>query len=526
MKNIGQKIVSLLVSLLLPALVLYLTIYFGLRINEPYKPEISFVADKTKKADHSQFEILHTKFTDPRDVTAACLSCHNQRDEQIMNTAHWTWEREEQLPSNGKVMVGKKHVHNNFCTGAVGNNGSCMRCHIGYGWEDKNFDFNNPLNVDCLVCHDKTGTYFKQKGQSGWPATPETANDEYQVPDYNYVSQNVGTAGRDNCGICHFYGGGGNNIKHGDLEEALLNTTRNVDVHMAVEGVDMSCVDCHTTVDHNIMGKAYSVSASNTNRIFCTDCHTNTPHNDKLLDNHYRKVACQTCHIPVYAKVNATSMYWDWSKAGRGDENGNPVVEYDADGNYSYLGHKGRFVFDSKLEPEYFWFNGTADHFLSGERYTEVPVKINTLFGDYRDPEAKIWPVKVHRGKQAFDPVSGEILSVKVFGRSKGEGAFWEDLNWEEAIRTGMEYNEREWSGEYEFVSTEAFWPLNHMVSPKEEVLSCNDCHTRSGSRIANITDFYLPGRDYSKWIDYSGFLIVLLSLLGVVTHAAFRIFG
>ena len=28
-----------------------------------------------------------------------------------------------------------------------------MPCHIGYGWEDENFDFDNPENIDCLACH-------------------------------------------------------------------------------------------------------------------------------------------------------------------------------------------------------------------------------------------------------------------------------------------------------------------------------------------------------------------------------------
>ncbi len=41
--------------------------------------------------------------------------------------------------------------------------------------------------------------YFKQKGKAGWPATEETADAEYAVPDYNYISQNVGLPDRDNC---------------------------------------------------------------------------------------------------------------------------------------------------------------------------------------------------------------------------------------------------------------------------------------------------------------------------------------
>lgn len=525
MKNFVKNFVSLALALSLTGVVIFLTIYFALRRVEPHKPEIELIADRTKKADHSQFEILKQNFTNPKQVTATCITCHNQRDEQIMKTSHWTWEREHQFNGHKEpAKVGKKHVHNNFCTGALGNNGSCMRCHIGYGWENEDFDFNDPTNVDCLVCHDKTGTYFKQKGYAGWPATAETADEEFKVPDYNYVAQNVGASGRENCGVCHFHGGGGNNVKHGDLEQELVNTTKKIDVHMAADGPNMTCIDCHTTVDHNIMGRAYSVSAENTNRIYCSDCHTNKPHNDKVLDQHINKIACQTCHIPVYAKKNATVMYWDWSVAGRKDENGGKIKEYDADHNYSYLSIKGRFVYDDNVVPEYQWFNGTAHHFLSGDKYSEVPVKINELGGEYADSSSQIWPVKVHRGKQAFDPVTKEILSVKLFAHNQGEGAFWEDLDWEEAIRQGMEYNKREWSGEYEFVSTEVSWPLNHMVSPKEESLKCTQCHTRKDGRLASLTDFYLPGRDYNRWVDYIGFFIVIASLIGVITHAVLRI--
>lgn len=526
MKSLLEKIVSFLVVIVLPVLVIYFTIHFGLKRNDPPKREIELRSQQQPKVDHSEFAILQQNFTDPRKVTEACLTCHNKRDDELMISTHWLWEREVELPGKGLVKIGKKHINNNFCTGPLGNNGSCMRCHIGYGWEDHNFDFNNPNNIDCLVCHDKTDTYFKQKGMAGWPATPATANEEFKVPDYNYVAQNVGHPDRSNCGVCHFYGGGGNNVKHGDLEEALNNTTRKVDVHMGVDGPDMTCVDCHITERHNIKGRSYSVSASNDNRISCENCHTSRPHNDKILDFHYHKVACQTCHIPVYAKVNGTVMYWDWSKAGLRDEHGNGYKEYDADHNYSYLSIKGRFVYDDNVKPDYLWFNGLANHNIMDDSITHIPVQINTLYGDYRDPNAKIWPVKIHRGKQAYDPVTGKLLSMKLFAHNKGEGAFWEDLDWEAAIKLGMEAYGREWSGKYDFIETEVYWPLNHMVSVKEETLSCTDCHTRSPKgRLAKLNDFYLPGRDYSKAVDYSGFAVIIIALLGVIIHAIKRLF-
>jgi hypothetical protein len=111
-----------------------------------------------------------------------------------------------------------------------------------------------------------------------------------------------------------------------------------------------------------------------------------------------------------------------------------------------------------------------------------------------------------------------------LWGPEKGDGAFWNDLDWDVAIQQGMDYWERDYSGQYEFVETEAFWPLNHQVSPKEEVLSCTDCHSRNNSRIASLNDFYLPGRDYDKAVDYSGFALIFLSLFGISVHTILRI--
>ncbi len=41
---------------------------------------------------------------------------------------------------------------------------------------------------------------------------------------------------------------------------------------------------------------------------------------------------------------------------------------------------------------------------------------------------------------------------------------------------TGLAY-----SGEYGFTRTETFWPINHMVSAKEDAVGCLDCHGGKG---------------------------------------------
>lgn len=196
----------------------------------------------------------------------------------------------------------------------------------------------------------------------------------------------------------------------------------------------------------------------------------------------------------------------------------------DSTGRISYQSIKGTAYWASNIQPEYVWFNGQADHMLVTDSITEFPVQINTLFGDYEDSKAQIWPVKIHRGKQPFDPNFNRILKAKLWDAEPGKGALWVDFNWEAAINEGMKLEGLAWSGEWEFVETEMYLPISHMVAPKDDVLSCNDCHSRNDSRLENLTDFYMPGRDRSATIDLIGILLILGTLGGVVVHGGYRI--
>jgi octaheme c-type cytochrome (tetrathionate reductase family) len=296
---------------------------------------------------------------------------------------------------------------------------------------------------------------------------------------------------------------------------------------MAVEGVNLQCVDCHKTEKHIISGKMYSLSSMNKNRSTCEQCHTENPHSDDILNEHTYKVSCQTCHIPIYAKVNATKTEWDWSAAGK-LKNGKPYEENDADGNHSYLSIKGSFKWGKNLMPEYIWFNGTADHYLLGDviEDTTKPLEINSLNGSYSDKESKIIPVKIHRAIQPFDPVYKVLIQPKLFADKKGVGAYWQDFDWRKASDVGMKEADIKFSGEVSFIKTEMYWPVNHMVSTKELTVQCNECHTNENSRLASLTDFYMPARDSSPFIETAGVGIILLTLFGVITHGTVRIFS
>ncbi|NTW50932.1 MAG: tetrathionate reductase family octaheme c-type cytochrome, partial [Chlorobiales bacterium] len=292
--------------------------------------------------DHSQFDVLKKEFTSPQAVTGACISCHNKRHLEVMRSNHWNWEREEFIEGRGIVYIGKKNVLNNFCIGVRGNEESCAKCHIGFASSTDSLSTTDPRNIDCLICHDNTETYAKADAKGGAPKASL---------DLNRIAQNVGRPKRGNCGVCHFFGGGGNNVKHGDLEESMFDPSRETDIHMGTDASNLVCVDCHTTEKHVISGKLYSLSSMNHNRSTCEQCHTTTPHDENILNEHTLKVACQTCHIPTYAKVNSTKTHWDWSTAGK-LEDGAPYSEEDSLGNHTYLSIKGSFTWDRNLKPE------------------------------------------------------------------------------------------------------------------------------------------------------------------------------
>ncbi len=487
--------------------------------NPPNLEDIkaAYSQEKLSKVDHSKFAVLNKKFSKPQQVTEACISCHTSRHTEVMNSSHWNWERPEYIEGKGIVYLGKKNAVNNFCIGTQSNEQACAKCHIGFGMNETGFAFTDSTNIDCMVCHDNSGSYVKANNQGGYPDPALNLNE---------IAQHIGRPTRDNCGVCHFYGGGGNNVKHGDLDMDMFQPNKELDVHMAVEGANLVCVDCHLTDKHNISGKVYSLASMNVNRNNCEQCHTNRPHENEIINEHTIKVACQTCHIPTYAKASSTKMHWDWSTAGR-LKDGKPYSEEDSLGNHSYMSIKGSFVWGNDLAPDYIWFNGTADHYLLGDKIEDTTraLVLNQLYGSYRDRMSKIIPVKIHKANQIFDPVNMYLIQPHLFSPEKGEGAFWKDFDWQKASEIGMENIGLPYSGKYSFIETVMYWPINHQVSPKEESLQCNSCHTRENSRLAGITDFYMPGRDYNPWIDGLGKLILILSIIGIIAHGSIRLF-
>ncbi|HEX4858481.1 MAG TPA: tetrathionate reductase family octaheme c-type cytochrome [Usitatibacteraceae bacterium] len=491
-------------------------------------------------ADHGKFKELQREFSSGPEVTKACIACHTEAAGQIHRTKHWKWEYTN--PQTGQVL-GKKTLINNFCISIASNEGSCNTCHIGYGWKDASFDFASKENVDCLVCHDTTGAYRKAPGLAGHVVVKDTeippgSGKIARAVDLTKVAQKVGKSSRDTCGACHFFGGGGDGVKHGDLDSSLSAPDKDLDVHMDATGLDFTCATCHKGSSHDVAGSRYTPTAKDTggahvrgkangNPASCVSCHGNAPHKTKpRLNAHGTTVACQTCHIPSYARGGiATKMTWDWSKAGERDQDGKAITRTDAKGRITYESRKGEFTLGENVTPEYRWFNGRVDYTLLSDKFekTAQPTQINRIGGSAADGQSLIWPVKVFRGAQPYDPINKTLITPHTAGND--DTGFWKNLDWDKAIPVGMNASGAPFSGRYEFIRTEMYWPITHMVAPKEKALGCVECHARDG-RLGGVTGVYLPGRDANPIIDTAGWGLALFTLLGVTGHGAMRLFG
>ncbi|MFO7989513.1 MAG: tetrathionate reductase family octaheme c-type cytochrome [Desulfotignum sp.] len=478
--------------------------------------------------DHSKIEILNQDFTSGDQITRTCLTCHTDASMQFKETIHWTWL----VPSEKEgIMNGKAgHAVNNFCiSGNAMEDKSCLSCHAGWDGTDG--------EVNCLSCHGKEKFPFKVtfadlaafEGDDD-PDIQEIVNDLHK--GIQQAVQNITLPRRSNCGECHFKGGGGDGVKHGDLDTSLAKPNRMLDVHMAAEGADFACTRCHTTVKHHIAGRLYTRPAAAerkslieddmASKITCESCHSATPHKAHTkMNDHTDKVACQSCHIPEYARVNPTMMSWDWTTAGR-LKDGKPFDEKGDLGKPVYKSIKGTFTWAKNVVPEYYWYNGSFDNIgIKDEIDPQQIVEVSHPLGSFDDPNARIHPFKIHTGKQPYDKVNKQLVAPMLSG-PKG---FWTTFDMDEAITLGNQTLDVPYSGEFDYVETTYAFPITHMVAPADQSLDCIECHTRDNSRLAGITGIYMPGRDKFAIVDTIGLIAVLGALAGVTLHGLGRFF-
>ena len=447
---------------------------------------------------------LHEQFfsEQPYEGTASCLQCHGEAGTQMLDSGHFKWAgKVENIDGLEGMILGKRDLINNFCIATDTNEGRCTQCHVGYGWKDNSYDFSNPENVDCLVCHDQSGTYKKAPTTAGLP-DPSV--------DLNLVAMSIkvdSVPKRKNCIGCHAFAGGGDNVKHGDISSAMVNPSADLDVHMGTDGANFECVACHGAnhdpktgaVNHGIAGQElHSVHEGEMKE--CTDCHgsqevvhdgTAVEHTLFFADWHER-LACQTCHIPAFAKAVSTKTEWYWSDAG---QNISPIPIDPDTGREAYDKKKGTFNWEFNVRPVLRWYNGKWDRkvVVVNDKYDEVPIPLANPLGDRSDPNAMIRPFKLMVGNQAVDPVTKTVSVPHLFGAAGGPNPYWGKFDWNLALEDGALYTGQEYSGTYEFVDTTMFLTVNHQIAPADQALGY-------GGIIDGCMDCHDPGNEYVEW--------------------------
>lgn len=189
---------------------------------------------------------------------------------------------------------------------------------------------------------------------------------------------------------------------------------------------------------------------------------------------------------------------------------------------HTYKSIKGNFKYAENVVPTYLWTNGVTRYTLIDTKLdSSKPVDINHIEGSADDPDSRIYPFKIMHTIQPYDKGNNTMVYMHLWGDDKD--SFWGNYNFGRAIKTGMEKkNGFPYSGEYGFIDTLSYWPITHMVTPKEQALSCQSCHSTEG-RLKGLKGVYMPGRDSSSLLDHIGIYAVLATLLAVLGHGLLR---
>jgi len=267
----------------------------------------------------------------------------------------------------------------------------------------------------------------------------------------------------------------------------------------------------------------------------CASCHDISPHPvDSVAgikhNNHTRIFACDTSHNTVIARGGvATKIDWDWRTMGKLKNGvGFKLKEYtqgNGEHRATYKSIKGSFTYAENLKPEYAWFNGVMNYTTIATRFdpSKGSVDINAFEGSPGDPGSRIYPFKKMHTTQPYDKGNNTLVYMQLWGDT--DEALWGGYSFDKSIKAGMRNNNIPYSGEWGFVETLSYWPVNHMVAPKEDALACSECHAKEG-RLAHLEGFYMPGRGDKKMLDFVGMFAVLGTFGGVLGHGAARAFA
>ena len=430
----------------------------------------------------------------------SCVPCHSgalkfdtkAKAMEIMQTVHYKFKGlgKDVYDDNGVELIDEENGKwtrycglpgsvvpinwlGNFFNGTVP--GGCSRCHISNAEFNPDEGAANPdeawKRIDCLLCHSSTykvngveinaaGKRLSYTNNDGKKVLPYPSGDDLKVTSASITR--VPTA--EACSRCHSYNGGGYTFKRG--LDYLVD-----DLHY---DKGLTCSTCHATENHKI---AFSrpdpalvarddLNANVLMKNRCENCHTAEPHADvdnaSVLNAHYAKMDCGTCHVPFHKGM--TNKRFD------------TPVKVMANGSFKQWSFKLDFL--EPTRPHYKWFNGKVNH-----------VHVTPL-GSRED--GKIHPFKLTRAYVPVDKATGIYIPIKlgmVFGSP--ESATIEDMETkiDAAVRTGAKLtaarfgfpldNDGNYTAEYEWKWDDMWGNPGH--GTVREGLTCTDCHTAEG---------------------------------------------
>ncbi|MES9833648.1 MAG: hypothetical protein ABW139_15535 [Candidatus Thiodiazotropha sp. DIVDIV] len=401
---------------------------------------------------------------------------------------------------------------------------TCAGCHVGNG------RFPNselPLaeaerkaelsNIDCLMCHQDSYKRFPtgefepleivsvgadgkpdpnldpivRTGAQGIPVVDQNTLDFLFEPadanstlvglggvpmmqDRVSAAQSVHATTRKACLNCHAKAGGGDGTKRGDISSALIDPDPQIDIHMSAGGENLTCSDCHDAGGHRVQGRGLDLRPNDVADHFtCESCH-DQPHGDYSnraggsRDKHASRVACQTCHIPTYAKGMPTETNRDWEDPHYSDAACN--------GRGGWLPREDKA---SNLTPTYQWFDGTSQVYVLGENLADYPlttledgseaITLGLPNGWVDMQNAKIYPMKEHTSKSAVHDATNSLIAHSTF-------EFFRTGSFDSAVQSALEQTGRT-GDNYTVKQVHTFQTLNHGVEDSSAALECGSCH-------------------------------------------------
>ncbi|MEW8648578.1 MAG: hypothetical protein AB2564_00335 [Candidatus Thiodiazotropha sp.] len=401
---------------------------------------------------------------------------------------------------------------------------TCAGCHVGNG------RFPNPelpmdeterkaelSNIDCLMCHQDSYKRFPsgefepleivaagadgkpdpnldpllRTGSKGVPVVDRNTLDFLFEPadasstlvslggtpmmqDRVSAAQTVHATTRKSCLNCHAKAGGGDGTKRGDLSSALIDPGPQIDIHMSSSGGNLSCADCHDAGGHRLQGRGLDLRLNDVAEHFtCESCH-DRPHGDYSnriggsRDKHATRIACQTCHIPTYAKGVATETNRDWE---------DPHFSAAAcNGRGGWLPREDKAL---NLTPTYQWFDGTSQVYVLGENLADYPstvlkdgseaITLGLPNGWVNTQNAKIYPMKEHSSNSAVHDASNSLIAHSTY-------EFFRTGSFDSAVQSALEQTGRA-GDSYTVKRVHTFQTINHGVEDSSAALGCGSCH-------------------------------------------------